>query len=80
MNDDVVANGGSVEVTPKSASRRNVEDAFIITRGATANQLSQMFNMNIRMVQDTMKANAVPISRSASVKSFCVMAMLARSQ
>lgn len=61
MNDDVAANGGSVEVTPKSASRRNVEDAFIITRGATANQLSQMFNMNIRTVQDTMTANAVPI-------------------
>ena len=29
MNDDVAANGGSVEVTPKSASRRNVEDALL---------------------------------------------------
>ena len=61
MENEVVANGGTVELTPRSHSRRLIEDAFIVTNGATANQLGKMFGLNIRTVQDAMTANAVPI-------------------
>lgn len=50
-----------IETTPKTTSRRQVEDAFVVTTGATANQLAKIFDMNYKNIIDILTANDVPI-------------------